>query len=197
MIPWHASDAEEPLSIPASMPTNTTNGTSFDDTSRSAYPTLAGAPLHPHEETFFPSGFKLLFPRQILHVDFNAVNEANEIHARVPVELTGDAVGIKNGGILDTLLHDIEVHCLPKDLPSVLSFDVSDLGIGDSLSIGSAPFPDGVSASLDDSVLIAIVNETRAALSETSDDGATDGGSDAAEAESQGEAAGGDGDSEG
>ncbi len=134
---------------------------------------------------------------KILHVDFNAVNEANEIHARVPVELTGDAVGIKHGGILDTLLHDIEVHCLPKDLPSVLSFDVSGLDIGDSLSIGSAPFPDGVSASLDDSVLIAIVNETRAALSETSDDGATDGGSDAAEAESQGEAAGGDGDSEG
>ncbi len=112
---------------------------------------------------------------KILHVDFNAVSEENEIHARVPVELTGEAIGIKQGGILDTLLHDIEVHCLPKHLPSVLSFDVSDLDIGDSLSIGSAEFPEGVAATLDSSVLIAIVNETRAALSETADEGETEG----------------------
>ena len=108
---------------------------------------------------------------KILHVDFNAVSEENEIHARVPVELTGEAIGIKQGGILDTLLHDIEVHCLPRDLPSILSFDVSALDIGDSLSIGGVEFPEGVSTPLDDSVLIAIVNETRAALSETEDEG--------------------------
>ena len=107
---------------------------------------------------------------KILHVDFNAVSEENEIHARVPVELTGEAIGIKQGGILDTLLHNIEVHCLPRDLPSILSFDVSALDIGDSLSIGGVEFPEGVSTPLDDSVLIAIVNETRAALSETTDE---------------------------
>lgn len=103
---------------------------------------------------------------EILHIDFNAVNENKEIHARVPVELTGEAVGIKHGGILDTLLHDIEVHCLPKHLPEVLQFDVSGLDIGDSLNIGSSAFPEGVSATLEDHVLIAIVNETRAAASE-------------------------------
>ena len=102
----------------------------------------------------------------ILHVDFNAVQEDSEIHARVPIELTGDPIGIKQGGVLDTLLHDMEVHCLPKDLPETLQFDVTDLGIGDSLSIGSAAFPEGVSASLEDDVLIAIVNETRASKSE-------------------------------
>ncbi len=105
----------------------------------------------------------------VLHVDFNAVNEDQEIHARVPIELTGEAIGIKHGGILDTLLHDLEVHCLPKHLPEVLRFDVGDLDIGDSLSIGAAPFPEGVQATLDDSVLIAIVNETRASKSETGD----------------------------
>ena len=123
---------------------------------------------------------------KILHVDFNAVSEENEIHARVPVELTGEAIGIKQGGILDTLLHDIEVHCLPRDLPSILSFDVSALDIGDSLSIGGVEFPAGVSTSLDDSVLIAIVNETRAALSEeTADEEAdeTEGGEDGEDGE--------------
>jgi large subunit ribosomal protein L25 len=107
---------------------------------------------------------------KILHVDFNAVSEEAEIHARVPVELTGEAIGIKQGGILDTLLHGIEVHCLPRDLPSILSFDVSALDIGDSLSIGGVEFPEGVATSLDDAVLIAIVNETRAALSEITDE---------------------------
>lgn len=111
----------------------------------------------------------------ILHIDFNAVKEDSEIHARVPIELTGDPVGIKQGGILDTLLHDIEVHCLPKDLPAVLKFDVSELDIGDSLSIASAEFPEGVSAALDGEVLIAIVNETRAALSEGEDEGGEEG----------------------
>ena len=78
---------------------------------------------------------------------------------------------------MDTLLHDIEVHCLPKDLPETLQFDVTDLGIGDSLSIGSAEFPEGVSASLEDDVLIAIVNETRASKSE----GGAEGGEESAE----------------
>ena len=111
----------------------------------------------------------------ILHIDFNAVKEDSEIHARVPIELIGDPVGIKQGGILDTLLHDIEVHCLPKDLPAVLKFDVSELDIADSLSIASAEFPEGVSAALDGEVLIAIVNETRAALSEGEDEGGEEG----------------------
>ncbi len=106
----------------------------------------------------------------ILHIDFNAVNEDQEIHARVPIELTGEAIGIKQGGILDTQLHDIEVHCLPKHLPELLKFDVSGLDIGDSLAIGAAEFPEGVSATLEDSVLIAIVNETRAAASEGEDE---------------------------
>lgn len=134
---------------------------------------------------------------KILHVDFNAVSEENEIHARVPVELTGEAIGIRQGGILDTLLHDIEVHCLPKHLPSILSFDVSDLDIGDSLSVGSVEFPEGVATSLDDSVLIAIVNETRAALSETTEADGAEGEDKGTEGDGEGESAGGDGDSEG
>ena len=46
----------------------------------------------------------------ILHIDFNAVKEDSEIHARVPIELIGDPVGIKQGGILDTLLHLSLIH---------------------------------------------------------------------------------------
>lgn len=122
---------------------------------------------------------------EILHIDFNAVNEDEELTARVPVELTGEPVGIKAGGILDTLLHEIEVSCLPKHLPEILQFDVSELDIADSLSIGTAAFPEGVTPSLDDQVLIAIVNETRAALAEA--DGTAEGEEGEGEGDEDGE----------
>ena len=127
----------------------------------------------------------------ILHIDFNAVNEDRELRARVPVELIGDPIGIKQGGILDTLQYEIEVTCLPKDLPSALKFDVSELDIGDGLHIGEATFPEGVTPTLDERALIAIVNETRAAVSEGLEDeeGLAEGeeGEEGEEAESEGE----------
>lgn len=107
---------------------------------------------------------------QILHIDFNAVNEDQEITARVPVELTGEVAGVKHGGILDTLQHEIEVQCLPKNLPSIIPIDASELEIGDSLSIADVTFPDGVTPVLDSSTLVAIVNESRAAASEGLED---------------------------
>lgn len=107
---------------------------------------------------------------QILHIDFNAVNEDQEITARVPVELLGEVAGVKHGGILDTLQHEIEVQCLPKNLPAIIQIDASALEIGDSLNIGDVSFPEGVSPVLDSSTLVAIVNESRAAASEGLED---------------------------
>ena len=123
---------------------------------------------------------------EVLHVDFNAVHEDRELTARVPVELTGEAKGIKEGGILDTLLHDMEVSCLPKHLPEVLQFDVSHLGIAEGLHIGEATFPEGVTPTLDEKVLIAIVNETRAAKSEGDDSEGEAAEGEAAEGEGEG-----------
>ena len=76
----------------------------------------------------------------------------------------------------------MEVSCKPQVIPEAIEVDVTNLDIGDSLSIGSAEFPEGVSASLDGDVLIAIVNETRASVSEGGDDEA-----DEAAAEEEGE----------
>ena len=107
---------------------------------------------------------------QILHIDFNAVDENQDLNARVPVELTGEVAGVKHGGILDTLMHEIEVQCLPKNLPEILKIEVSALEIGDSLSIGDVTFPEGVSPVPDSSTLVVIVNESRAAASEGLED---------------------------
>jgi large subunit ribosomal protein L25 len=99
----------------------------------------------------------------ILHVDFHAINENEEIHASVPVHLVGEAAGIKFGGLLELLHHDLEVRCLPKDLPDYLEVDVTPLGVGQAIHAGEMKLPAGVRVSLDGDVVIALVSESKVA----------------------------------
>ena len=103
---------------------------------------------------------------EILHVDFLAVNQDTSINATIPLELTGDAEGVQAGGLLEQMLHSLEISCLPKDLPENIQADVSALEIGDALNIGAIKFPEGVTPALGEEVVIAIVAKARVAASE-------------------------------
>jgi len=83
----------------------------------------------------------------ILHVDFHAVSMDEKIEADIPVEPTGTANGVKNfGGLLEQSLRTLEVECLPRDLPDVITVDVSHLNIGDSIHVRDIKLPEGVEA---------------------------------------------------
>lgn len=97
----------------------------------------------------------------LVHADFHAVRSDEKIHANVPVELNGTAAGVKAGGVLEHQIHALEVHCLPRDLPELLRFDVSHLQLGQALHVGEVTFPEGVAVNLDANVVIAIVSEPR------------------------------------
>ncbi|MCL4103678.1 UNVERIFIED_CONTAM: hypothetical protein GTU68_059757, partial [Idotea baltica] len=101
-----------------------------------------------------------------IHIDFHAVNENETIHAVIPVTLVGESAGVKEGGLLEHMLQSIEVHCLPANLPDHLEYDITDIEIGDSVHIGDLNLPDGVSATLDDDVIVAICNAARVAEEE-------------------------------
>jgi large subunit ribosomal protein L25 len=101
-----------------------------------------------------------------LHVDFLAIDEKTEITAHIPVHLTGEPVGVKSGGMLEQLSHNLEVRCSAADLPEVLEFDVTGLDEGDSLHIGDVKLPAGVTATHAGEVVIAHVAKTAAAVSE-------------------------------
>lgn len=74
------------------------------------------------------------------HVDLQEVAMDKKLHVEVPVELTGDAEGVKNqGGILDHLLHEVEILCLPTDIPEAITVDVSALKLGDILAVKDIP----------------------------------------------------------
>jgi large subunit ribosomal protein L25 len=73
---------------------------------------------------------------RIEHVDFLHISLAKKIRVNVPLHLTGLAIGVKDsGGILEHILRDVEVECLPGDIPEVINADVSALKIGDSLHV--------------------------------------------------------------
>lgn len=101
----------------------------------------------------------------LIHVDFRAVSENDTIHAVVPIELHGEPAGVKQGGLLEQLVHEIEIHCRPSDLPEKITNDVEALGVGDTLKVGNLNLPKGVTVKMDGEVLVAIVVQTRASVS--------------------------------
>lgn len=73
---------------------------------------------------------------EILHVDFHRIDLTRKIVVEVPLHAAGSAVGVRIGeGILEQMLHDLEVECLPTEIPDHIEIDVSDLDIGDSLHV--------------------------------------------------------------
>jgi large subunit ribosomal protein L25 len=72
----------------------------------------------------------------ILHLDLQHISLTERIVVEVPIVLTGTPTGVKDGGgILEHLLREVEVECLPTDIPSKLEVDVSALNIGDTLHV--------------------------------------------------------------
>lgn len=82
---------------------------------------------------------------KLVHIDFHEISETEKVTVLIPVESTGEAVGVKTGGgVLEHVLHKLKVRCLPKDLPEVISVDVSALEIGKAIHIGDIKAPEGV-----------------------------------------------------
>ena len=82
---------------------------------------------------------------KVLHVDFHEVAENEKVTVTVPVETTGEAAGVKTGGgVLEHVLFKIKVRGLPRELPEVITVDVTALEIGQSIHLGEIPLPPGV-----------------------------------------------------
>jgi len=72
----------------------------------------------------------------VLHVDFHAVSMTETLKISIPIELEGEAVGVtQQGGVLEQLVREIEVECLPTDIMERIGVDISGLHIGDMLSV--------------------------------------------------------------
>ena len=87
------------------------------------------------------------FKPLIMHLDFQRVSATEKLHIKVPVHVMGGDVapGVKaEGGIVSHLITEIDISCLPKDLPEYLEVDISELELHQSVHLSDIKLPDGV-----------------------------------------------------
>lgn len=82
---------------------------------------------------------------RLLHVDFVPVNMRERIEITVPLSVVGEAPGVKEeDGVLQQVLHELQVECLPGNIPQELELDVSGLQMGGQITLGAIELPEGV-----------------------------------------------------
>jgi large subunit ribosomal protein L25 len=100
---------------------------------------------------------------KVLHVDFHEVAENEKVTIQVPLETSGEPVGVKTGGgVLEHILHKLKVRALPKDLPEQIVIDVTALEIGKSIHLGDVVPPAGVEILGDKHITVVAVSAPRA-----------------------------------
>ena len=94
----------------------------------------------------------------ILHVDLQKVVAGKPIQVDIAVELKGEPEGVKSGGLIDHITHSISIECLPKDMISSIEVDISNLHIGNSLSISDISVPPEIKILSDENLIIVSVS---------------------------------------
>jgi large subunit ribosomal protein L25 len=91
----------------------------------------------------------------IVHIDFNEISLTQAIKINVPIEIKGEAVGVKQeGGSLENLLWEIEVECLPTSIPKSIEVDITALKMGEAIHVKDMVFPTGVKALTDPTAIV-------------------------------------------
>jgi large subunit ribosomal protein L25 len=101
------------------------------------------------------------FGKIILHVDFHEISMQDKIKSKIPLELTGTSPGIKEGGIVDHVLWEVEVESLPLNLPEKILIDISTLTINQSLHVRDIKPLEGVEILNDPEEVLVVIHPPR------------------------------------
>jgi large subunit ribosomal protein L25 len=104
------------------------------------------------------------------HVDFYAIESGTLLRTNVQVHLVGTAPGVREGGVLQSQIHEVEVECLPKDIPERFELDISGLQVGDALHVSDLPELDGVKVLNSGDQTITLVAMTREEVEEEAEE---------------------------
>jgi large subunit ribosomal protein L25 len=85
-----------------------------------------------------------ILTQKIKHIDFFEIEQGKTLHTHIPVHVTGSAKGVREGGVLEQRLHELEVECLPQDIPEIITVDVTELEAGEAIHVADIPAPEGV-----------------------------------------------------
>lgn len=96
--------------------------------------------------------------RRPVHVDFFALDLKKAVRVNVEVRLEGKPAGLAEGGLLNVVNRQVEVECLPTDIPDAITADVSHLGLGDALHVSDLKIPAGIKVITGGEITVAVVN---------------------------------------
>ncbi|HDQ13818.1 MAG TPA: 50S ribosomal protein L25 [Sediminispirochaeta sp.] len=96
----------------------------------------------------------------ITHIDFYEIEKNKVLRTNIPVEIVGTPTGVKEGGLLEERLHEIEVECLPKDIPESFVINVENMAIGDTIHVEELEVPEGVKIlSMPDQSIVTVTTQ--------------------------------------
>lgn len=84
------------------------------------------------------------FGLHVLHVDLARVSEDETLRVKVPVELRGSAVGVKEGGVVDHHMHELEIECRATAIPEKIQVNVNELHLNQAITVADLKLPEGV-----------------------------------------------------
>ncbi|MBU4186068.1 MAG: 50S ribosomal protein L25/general stress protein Ctc [Proteobacteria bacterium] len=127
--------------------------------------------------------------RNYIHVDFYEISMDRKILVKVPVTVKGKTRGVELGGILQIIRRELEILCLPTEIPETIEIDVTDLDIGDSIHVKEIPFQGDIEvpADVNFTVITMLAPKTEEEVSEEGEEEAEEAvaGEEPPEAESE------------
>lgn len=103
-----------------------------------------------------------ILKNRVTHLDFYEVETNKPVKTRVPVRLQGSPKGVKEGGILENPQHELEIECLPADLPEFIDVDIADLDAGKAIHVADLKLGDKIRILTNPETVIAAVGHARA-----------------------------------
>jgi large subunit ribosomal protein L25 len=102
-----------------------------------------------------------VFGTHLLSVDFKQVRLDEKVTASVPISLVGQSKGVKAGGVIEQMVREIQVEALPLDIPESLDIDITELGLGEHLTVANLPVSDKMTFLADPEETLAVVHTPR------------------------------------
>ncbi len=152
---------------------------------------LLNLTIHNGENTSRPAMIKELqthpVSRHYQHIDFYEISMDRKIRVKIPVVVKGKARGVEEGGILQIIRRELEILCLPTEIPETIEIDITDLDIGDSIHVKEIPFEGDIEIQADVNFTVITIVSPKAEVEEVEEE-AEEGAEEAVEGEETPEA---------
>jgi len=96
---------------------------------------------------------------KIMHVDLYGIKMDQKVTLKVPLSLTGTALGVTEGGILVQVLNELEIECLPADIPEIFELDISDLNFGENKQVSDIDVDEKITVKSDENGIVASITQ--------------------------------------